>query len=650
MITSMWAFGKANAVEALKPGTLAKTISYPQFRRSYAGQTSIPHLNNSGNGKPARDDPTAQRELFMDVLSANATRRDAKQYLSRFKPATARTSDVQGNRNARHRHDQDRLDRMGVNLGGLYVPARAIADAPQFEREANDEKTRGDLQSELHVALVCLRAPETIDDGTLDGLATTLSQLVKLDMRIVVVLELATDLTEGSIRNRRAAIAEQAERLARAIGSHSADAARFVTGSLEAADDREVKVYVPKLIIDPIKRGVIPIIPSLAHTATGQLVIADTGAVMAGLTKALHQEANPADARSAYVSIDRIILLDPVGGIPAKHRSDNAHVFINLKQEYPGIAKELEQYASWDDGVSRPNMFDQHTANLRTMNECLRILPAASSGLIISPYEAATSSCSSEAQDSNIGTGTRRQKNTLIHNLLTNKPMVSSSLPAARMSSPDSDAPPAAAVPTATLVKRGMPVSIFPTVHRGQGWLKPALSVSTLELDKDPRIDLPRLVHLIDDSFRRKLDAKHYLDRIRGQTAGVIIAGEYEGAAILTWESPPHSNSDGTRLVPYLDKFAVLQSSQGSSGVADILFQAMVRSCFPQGVCWRSRSDNPVNKWYFERCAGSWRIPDSQWTMFWTGSGVVDGSERWSDYVAACRNVVPSWADGKKAD
>ena len=125
---------------------------------------------------------------------------------------------------------------------------------------------------------------------------------------------------------------------------------------------------------------------------------------------------------------------------------------------------------------------------------------------------------------------------------------------------------------------------------------------------------------LIEDSFRRKLDLPHYLARIQNRVAGLIIAGSYEGAAILTWESSPHHPD---RLVPYLDKFAVKSSSQGSAGVADILFQAMVRSCFPGGVCWRSRQDNPVNKWYFERAEGHWRIPGTGWTMFWTGEGVV---------------------------
>lgn len=172
--------------------------------------------------------------------------------------------------------------------------------------------------------------------------------------------------------------------------------------------------------------------------------------------------------------------------------------------------------------------------------------------------------------------------------------------------------------------------------------MTPRDGLTTLELERDPRIDFPRLLHLIEDSFRKQLNVEHYLNRIKGKVAGVIVAGNYEGGAILTWEQPP-GTSDPSRLVPYLDKFAVLQSSQGSSGVADILFQSMVRSCFPNGVCWRSRKDNPVNKWYFERATASWQIPESMWTMFWTGEGVVENGDRFADYVGVCKNVTPSF-------
>jgi len=657
MITSTLAYGKANASGNLEPAmsSLAK-----RYASNAAAAASAP----SGIGRPGRsqDDPVHQRELFLNVLSANATKRDAKQYLARFKPTGSAASqqlkvpDVQAERNARHRRDQDRLERMGVNLGGLYAPARAIADSPQFVRQVVQEKTETARKQTLHLALVSLRAPETLDDSTLEGLVKTLSQLVKLDVRIVLVLDSGQDAS-SNVKARRTAYAAQAERLLQALRQHSPDASRFITGALEiasGADGDNVSVATPKLILEPLKRGIIPIVPSLAYTPSGQLVCAELSDVVAALTEELsgqHGEGETGEQGPYETSLDRIIVLDTVGGIPSKDRGDKAHVFINLKQEFEGIEKEMSEYTNVCSKNESSQVYTQHKRNLRTLDRCLAKLSSASSGLIISPHEAASSSQVDGERDSTIGAGTRRQRNTLIHNLLTNKPMVSPSLPTARLSSNQTDVGFASPVTTetATLVKRGMPLTIIPAADRSLGWQHPASGRTTLDLDNDPRIDLPRLVHLINDSFRRKLDVQQYLNRIKGTVAGLIIAGEYEGGAILTWEQPP-GTSDPHHLVPYLDKFAVLQSSQGSAGVADILFQAMVRSCFPNGVCWRSRKDNPVNKWYFERAAGSWQIPGTNWTMFWTGEGVVVDEQRWEDYVGVCRSVVPTWADGKKPD
>jgi amino-acid N-acetyltransferase len=654
----MWACGRASVFGNRRLFTSPSTQSIHSSVRGYAYAAAVTqaHPDDDRPGRYVRThgDAVVQRELFMDILSANATRRDAKQYLSRFKtPAKPQLLDPNVEHNARHRKYQDRLDRLGVNLGGLYAPARAIADNPQFVREEKHEKAAVAAQQTLHTAVVCLRAPEMLDDVTMEGLAVTLSQLVKLDMHIVTVLDQGSSTPDEGLRSLRTEQQQQAERLAQAVSRHSPEGSRFISGALTAEGPAGRKVHaVRELLLSQLKRGKMPIIPPLAYTDSGQLVKADVGEVMAGVTKALCHAAkcfdDVIDGRTEpTISVDRIIVLDSAGGVPSKDRSDNAHVFINLEQEYDDILTELSRYAAWDDTVSRPNMYDQHQANLKMLQKCLGMLPPASSGLIISPHEAAMSS---QRASPVIGAVTRRQKNSLIHNLLTNKPMVSSSLPTARLSPNTGDAAPLPAA-TATLVKRGMPLDIVPAVYRGQGWQVPTNGKTEFDLRHDKRVDFPRLVHLIEDSFRRKLNVDHYMHRIAGRTAGLIVAGDYEGAAILTWEQAAATGSkSSTRLVPYLDKFAVLQSSQGSSGVADILFQSMVRSCFPRGVCWRSRKDNPVNKWYFERATGSWQIPNTNWTMFWTGEGVVEDAEKFGDYVAVCEGVEPSWADGKRPD
>jgi len=657
MITSTLASGKAKGYGVLKhAATGLTTIESTRHYGSAAAAARKPAARTA-------DDATVQRELFMNVLNANATKRDAKQYLSRFKqakPATPGRPTVQDERNARHRRDQDRLDSMGVNLGGLYTPARAIAQSPQFTREEVQEKAVAESQQPMHVALVSLRAPESLSDELLDGLAITLSQLVKLDMRIVLAID-CVDIGNTHRQDdqaRRARLAREGERLVRAISRHSQEGARFVSEALGCSDRADsiggsgVNVEMPKLLLTPLKRGMVTIVPTLAYSESGHLTSINLAETMRALTSQLagQDAASLAGQKSEYrdpVSLDRIILMDPRGGIPSQRRGDGAHIFINLEQEYDGISAELSQGAH--NGSSEA--YRQHQANMEITRQCLSLLPNASSAVIITPEEAAVSSRLKESTEP-ISAGTRQQKNTLIHNLLTNKPVVSSSLPLARL--PSAPGTPGNTVattqPTATLVKKGMPVTIIPPAERIQGWTAPASGRTSLNLREDPRVDLPRLVHLIEDSFRRKLDVDHYLERISGRTAGLIIAGDYEGGAILTWEQAP-SSTDPSNLVPYLDKFAVLQSSQGSAGVADIVFQAMVRTCFPNGVCWRSRNDNPVNKWYFERAAGTWTIPGSNWTMFWTGEGVVEDEGKWREYVGVCRSVVPSWADkGKRPD
>lgn len=653
----MLAFGKANVSGSLR---LSCTLS------RYQSTAAAPGRSNGNGTQQTPVEAATQRELFLNVLNANATKRDAKQYLARFRPPKhvqnerTKLSETHEARNARHRNDQERLDRIGVNLGELYAPARAIADAPQFVQPGVGREASATSQQRVHVALVCLRAPETLDDATLDGVALTLAQLVKLDMRILMVLDCnnqyASADSAGSVRNVRKAFAEQGERVVKALARHSAAGGRLVTGAFEPDEDtkhlnsQKTLVSLPSLLLEPLKRSIIPIVPTLAYTQTGQLVSASASSVMPALSTMLSGLPGKSDSKAAgsiETTLDRIIVLDTAGGIPSKARGGGAHVFINLEQEYDDIENELEDCARDEQRLA--GLQSNHYSNLSMLKQCLAVLPSASSALIITPEEAASSSQIATSDEETPGTGTRRQKNTLIHNLLTNKPTVSSSLPVARLPSPHEPEKSTSATPRrATVVKRGMPLTIIPSPHSSQGWSLPEAGTTSLTLEDDPQVDFPRLLHLIEDSFRRKLAVRHYLDRIHGRVAGLIVAGSYAGAAILTYEVPPGADpSNASRLVPYLDKFAVLSSAQGDSGVADILFQAMVRSCFPRGVCWRSRKDNPVNKWYFERAVGTWKIPGSNWSMFWTGDGVVEERERWEDYVGVCKGVEGSWMDGR---
>jgi amino-acid N-acetyltransferase len=359
-------------------------------------------------------------------------------------------------------------------------------------------------------------------------------------------------------------------------------------------------------------------------------------------------------------------------------RATGIHVFLNLEQEYDSVRQSLAVTESKDprlglatealhssypspkpveSGMDDTPHFQSHPSNVHIRNlnllqQVLALLPPTSSALLTTPEEAAHSGQPASTTFEANEVGTRRKKNPLIHSLLTDKPVFSSSLPTGRIGSvpetKESRSVTSAKLPPTTFAKRGMPLTIFPD-PRVSAWTAANPGNMPLTLN-DPRIDLARLVHLIEDSFSRKLDVKHYISRVNDRIAGVIIAGEYEGGAILTWETPPGVEDDGSeesrrRMVPYLDKFAVLKKSQGAGGVADIVFKSMVRDCFPEGVCWRSRRDNPVNKWYFERARGTWKLPGTNWTMFWTTGDLAADSQLFLDYEGVCSTVVPSWAD-----
>lgn len=581
----------------------------------------------------------------------------------------------------------------------------------------------------LHIAMVKIRAPQDISDETLNGVARTLSQLGKLGLTSTVVVD-CDEYSKGKEEeygdNWKELASQQVDRIVAAIDAHGRPGSRRVDNIIGVSEEKidgivsaaavrgSTHIVYRKLLLTPLRRGVIPVIPSIGYTdQTHQAVPVKCDDAVLALTRefcGFQRPPNPDDdpkdiaermkTLRSQVSLDRLIVIDPLGGIPASNSPNGYHVFLNMEQEYATVKKDLlnaqasysvPRHMSHDDEIAQisdvamsnpfskfveaefsskssaeeshslPNAANDlsqnkhHLQNLELVRRVLSLLPPSSSALLTTPEEAANSGNQPDASFHGTGVGTRRQQNPLIHNLLTDKPVFSSSLPAGRLGqSPALEGRKPVTVlgrrsPT-TFAKRGMSVTIFPDplLH---SWKPPIRGKSQISLT-DPRIDLSRLVHLINDSFDRKLDVQSYLKRVNDRIAGVIIAGEYEGGALLTWEMPPGVVDDGSeesrsRMVPYLDKFAVLKQSQGSGGVADILFKVMVRDCFPDGVCWRSRRDNPVNKWYFERSRGTWKMPHTNWTMFWTTSDLDMKQQTFSDYEGICRSIEPTWADRK---
>jgi len=594
------------------------------------------------------------QEFFISVLESSATKRDAKAYLKTFGSSSGATRP-----NA---------------ASALRDSFTSVSKTPRFIQPSTKLEVLPEVDEAPHVAIVKFRRPQLWDDDILAGVTKTLTQLRTLGLYSVIVVDCDLDHT-GSL-NWRKAITHEIDRIARAIGQHGMPGAKVVDSALSVGTGPEVSVSPftnSRLYVDfepaltsPLKSGYMVIVPCAAQSQELGYVSADPNEVVLTLAKFLSGlqmpresvEDIPGEETSVQLprraTVDRIIVVDPIGGIPARDRPNGAHVFINMEDEYDTAKEGLDLV----NGDAVEPTKQKHLDNLRLARDCLAVLPSTASAVITTPAEAANLSAkreeSADLTDLVGNVGTRRKQNPLIHNLLTDRPIYSSSLPLGRIKKNSKDSisrlPP---VSTTTLAKRGLPVTIYPD-PRQTPWQPPRPGSPRLRLT-DTCVDLPRLIHLIDDSFNRKLDAAHYLDRVNDSLAGIIIAGEYEGGAILTWERPFGLDEEAAyaqgRMVPYLDKFAVLKRSQGAGGVADIVFNAMVRDCFPDGVCWRSRKDNPVNKWYFERSRGSWKLMDSNWAMFWTTPEAPLEEGRIRDYESVCRNVVPSWLDkGKAAD
>lgn len=653
------------------------------------------------------------QELFLDVLGSTATKREAKAYLSRF--GAIKTTPEHETRSQPKKKD------VGVNLGNLFVSLRAVDDKPVFSQTPTQAPFESHASESLHIALVKIRAPQVVDDVTLRGIGNTLSQIARLGMCPVVVVDCEDGRGRMPLDAARLAV-QQADRIVEAIEAYGGQGARRIDSviAISSVDEHlqpsvkisgELRVAYRELLMAPLRRGTISVIAPVGfNSKTQKLEPITANEVILALTREFAglQTRPLADDDTQKVAeeiltlqrqtpLDRIIILDPLGGIPATDPSHGPHVFINLEQEFGAIRKDLlvagnnqlqaiksVETATTGNDVSSPttmsksvplsqaddcasarsegqvqartartakddnNRFNMqmHVKNLDLLRHSLAILPPSSSAFLTTPYAVANSQSRPPQASQGPRVRTRRQRNPLIHNLLTDKPVYSSSLPPDRSPNSSQTLYPATTSYPATFCKRGMPIGIFPDPLE-HPWAPPSLLNTCIDLS-DPRIDLPRLIHLIEDSFNRKLDVAHYLSRIKGRIAGIIVAGEYEGGAILTWEPPPGLPAgDSKRIVPYLDKFAVLKRSQGAGGVADVVFKAMVRDCFPNGVCWRSRTDNPVNKWYFERAKGTWKMPGTNWTMFWTTEGVERGDEVFLGYEGVCKTIVPSWANNR---
>ncbi|KAJ1567364.1 Amino-acid acetyltransferase, mitochondrial, partial [Cladochytrium tenue] len=388
------------------------------------------------------------------------------------------------------------------------------------------------------------------------------------------------------------------------------------------------------------------IVPPLGtEVATSKTAALPSGACLLALAQTLSHSDRFAGLPS------KLFLVNQAGGIVAGRARESVG-FVNLNDEYDALRNSLlrgearlddavERHHAAAAAVGRPRVAVPVTANLAFQGRFRRkFLPRAIEELsgrdaderVAAANDIATvmAVLSALPPSSSAIVAAADRSSDLVANLLTDK------APSSQAKLVEDALDPAGAIvqsdpdPDAVLPEEEQPsTSAPPTIFRLGLKLQVHHSLDTL--------DIGRLEGLLEASFRKRLDRDAFWSRMRGESGhyngvrcrlhSVIIAGDFDGAAIVTLEQP---DVDGGGGVYYLDKFSVAPSSQGI-GVAEILWRRL-RQEYPR-LLWRSRAANPVNKWYFERSVGNVRLPGDYWVMFWYGEGGID---RIASYQRVC--------------
>jgi amino-acid N-acetyltransferase len=424
--------------------------------------------------------------------------------------------------------------------------------------------------------------------------------LEKLGLVSVIVVE--NDEQVRGEQDERSAIVEETMRVVNCLERQGARA-RPVVGAVvrlgpKPGDEENLNVsdfVLPETHTTPgdltpirsaLRAGEIPVIAPFALDSFLRSVRVDANDVIAGLSRGMVEtsisgkpQQNNEDGYHDFLGeVDltplRLMIINREGGVPSYARSGYPHLLINLTSESDHIHETFED--KWR--YTKPTAL----SNLALARTCLNYMPPTSSAIMVS----------------------HKSPSALIGNLITNKPAVSSSLPHALLQGNRKLTP-----HTPTLLRKGLPIQVLR---------------STAEIDK------VKLNDLLEQSFKRKLDENAFYKRLDKSLDCVIVAGDYAGAAIVTNE---RDSTSSDVLISYLDKFAVLPSHQGD-GTVDFLWVALHDETYglghpfsanPNGgrggigegrdLVWRSRADNPVNKWYFERSTG--HVRSGKWVLFW---------------------------------
>ncbi|AOA60434.1 Acetylglutamate synthase (glutamate N-acetyltransferase), mitochondrial enzyme [Komagataella phaffii GS115] len=568
-----------------------------------------------------------KRNMVLTILNSTATKREVRNYLKKY--PLLKDVDI---------YSKGQMDRSSVSKRNKYS---SMIDNLMLKHSTNNEnnkiedfhlnRPRSDLISKskleikltdtLRIAIVKIRQFRDIDPTALKGIAFTLYKLIKLGVSPIVLLDTDKEvqalngesdaMVQKSIANYHQQALSFINIIEKCFHKYEDDnelSARAIRGLFEQKfDEDRFSMTLPELLLIPISQGIVPVVYPVGYMDKGSKnVFLSSEAVLQCLAtdlKSLNDRHRLDHDKENLFTIEKYIFIDPLGGIPSLERYKSAHVYINLLQEYEDIVSEL--YI----GFLKTGERDQHLKNLNLLQKLLQVTTDAS-GIVTTPQIAMLNQ-------------TDRFTNPIIYNVLTDRPTISSSLPVDLKKTP---------LLNTSIIRRGVPVEVY--VDESSD--KSGLCLDSLL--KRGALDLEKLKNVIDLSFRKDLNMKKYLARVKNNVAAILIAGDYEGVIIVTWEV---TDEEKPQKIAYLDKFAVSPKAQGSTGVADVLFKSLL-SNFENELFWRSRSNNPVNKWYFERSKGSLTVTGTNWKCFYTGKN-YPSLDRMKGYFNICERIQPSW-------
>lgn len=601
----------------------------------------------------------------MTVLEAGPSARDSRFYLRNFDPATrpsrqettVKAANGESEKPAFPLFDQETPTTAFSRSIPTASSSASASASPSGNSSQSEYKGKTTFADELlsspasrHTGLVKVQGP--FSDRQLESIAEGMVYLKKLGLVPIIVVDneqwrederrihslaVPEDERKRHVVNLRARMKRETIRFSDMLEAKGGAARPLLEGVLcvsgaafedtwapiastsaqpyEAADTADLFVDSLSSIRNAVRQGEIPVIPPIAlDAACFSLCVPANDAVRAIACGLADAERNAGLRYEADARLDNDVDLTPVrlmvinreGGIPSPARGGDPHLSINLESEFDYIAKTF----IWQE--THPTAL----ANLALIRDCLAHLPRTASGVLVS----------------------HRSPRSLIANLITNKPAHSPSLAHDLLPRRNMQHQP-------TIVRRGLPIRVFRSM-------------------KD--VDEEALARVLEASFGKTLDREPYFARLARDLDFCIVAGNYQAVAIVTNEralnpvtgEPLVDEEDETGTgapapaIAYLDKFAVLPSLQGD-GTVDFLWGALrdeswglglldalnpnVGGLGGQGIArdlvWRSRANNPVNKWYWDRATGFFKIPpppgsEVGFALFW-----CESEDRVSEFI-----------------